>query len=106
MLRLLDQPAKLRGQGRKGEWRRAVAIDPRRYLDHRVRGKVRQGAVVSDVGDLDVACPGMQRGDELCRRFAVEGSATLLEKLGLLRQVGVAVQVEQLLLDGHHVLGA
>ena len=83
----------------------AVAIDPGRHLDHRMGRQVRERAVVADVDDLDIAGPGVERGDELGRGLAVERPAALLEQGRLPVEVRIAVHLEQLALDGHDVLG-
>ena len=66
-----------------GERVRTVAIDPRGHLHHGVVGEVRDGAVVANVDDLDVAGAGMQRRDERGGGVAVEGASSLLQQLRL-----------------------
>jgi hypothetical protein len=48
----------------------------------------------------------VERGDELRRGLAVEGSAALFEELGLLVEVRVLVELEEAGLDLHDLLGA
>ena len=44
--------------------------------------QVRHGALVAHVDDLDVARPGMERGDELGGGLAVVRAATLAQQVG------------------------
>ena len=73
----------------------AIAVDPGGDLDDGIVGQVRQRAVVADVDDLDVAGPGVERGDELGRRLAVERPAAAFQEGRLRDELRVAVQVEE-----------
>jgi len=102
----LDEPALLRSQRGELDRMRPSPIDDGRDLDDcRIR-QVGDRAVVAHVDDLGVAGTVVQRRDELRRGLAVERPAAVIEQLGLLRQVGVAVHLEQPCLDVHDVPGA
>ena len=81
----------------------AVAVDPRRDLDHGIGRQVGQRAIVADVDDLDVAAPVVQRRDEVDRGLAVVRTSALAEQRRLLRERRIAVHLEQPALDVHHV---
>ena len=73
--------------------------DARRHLDDVVVGEPRERAVVPDVDLVHLAGRRRERRDEPGRRLAVEGAAALLQQRRLLVDLGIAVDLEQLLLD-------
>ena len=81
-LGVLDERPHLRGQGSRGDRRGTASVDARRQLHHRIVGEPGDGAVVAHIDHLDVAGPGVERGDELGGRFAVVRAAPLAKQLG------------------------
>ena len=105
-LGVLHEPEHVLAERRDRDRVRAVGVDPRGDLDDVVVGEVRDRPGVASVHDLHVARPGRERGDELRGGLAVERAAASLEQLRLLREIGIAVELEQVVLDLRDLLGA
>ncbi len=103
---VLHQPEQLGGE--RLLWQRVgtVTIDPGRHLDQVVVGQAGQRAGVGHVDLVHRAVAGDQGGEQRDRGLAVVRPAPLLQQGRLLDQRRVAVEVEQLLLDPLHRLGA
>ena len=101
------RPANSGSTGVDGQRHGAVAVDPGRHLDDRVVRQERQRAPVDGVDHVDGAgrVVADERGAQLDRRLGVVGAAPLAQQLGLLVQLRVGVQLEQLLLDRRHLGG-
>ncbi len=96
---MLHEAEQLRSDGRLREGARAVTVDLGGHLDDVVRRHPFHRAAVADVDDVDGAVAGRERADEADRRLAVESAAALFQQGGLLRQVGIAIELEEAALD-------
>ena len=93
------RPSSSGASGDCGSGRGAAGADPARELDDVVVRETRHCARVSHVDHLSVPGVARERRDQRGSRLAVEGAAALLEERWLLRQLRIAIQLEQLALD-------
>ena len=103
---VLHEAEQLRAQRRLGQRLGAAGRDARGHLDDVVRLQAGEAVAVADVDHLHVAVARRQRAHELRRRLAVVRAAAPLQQRRLLPQRRVAIQLEQLALDGLHLGGA
>ena len=83
-----------------------TAVDARRHLDDVVRGEPGDRPLVPDVDDVHLVGPAREGRGQADRGLAVERAAAALELGRLLGECGIAVHLEELALDLHHLLRA
>ena len=100
-----DQPGLVRSQHRNRERFRPRSAHQRGNFDDCVLGQLRDHTIVLDINDLNIGTPAEQRSQKIERRLALVGTASLHQQIRLVVQLRVAVQLEELALDLHDLLG-
>ncbi len=104
--RVRDQACLVRGKCRNRKRLRAGGAHVRGHLDDRLRRQLRDDPVVADINDLNIGAVTEESAEQVDRRLAVIGAAALHEQVWLVMKLRIAVQVEQVPLDIHDLLGS